>query len=62
MVLDSEMKRLQTLGIGTVQRKAEPVTFEDEEILWRKRILGDSTPRSLLYTMLYMNRLYFSRH
>ena len=35
-------------------------TFEDEEILWRKRILGDSTPQSLLDTMVYMNRLYFA--
>ena len=55
MVLDSEMKRLQALGIGAVQRKAEPITFEDEEILWSKRILGDNTPQSLLDTMLYMN-------
>ena len=60
MVLDSEMKRLQALGIGAVQRKAEPITFEDEEILWSKRILGDNTPQSLLDTMLYMNGLYFA--
>ena len=33
MVLDSEMKRLQASGIGTAQRKAKPITFEDEEIL-----------------------------
>ena len=60
MVLDSEIKRLQTSGIGTAQRKAQPITFEDEEILWRKKILGDSTPQSLLDTMLYMNGLYFA--
>ena len=60
MVLDSEMKRLQASGIGTAQRKAESITFEDEEILWRKRILGDSTPQSLLDTMLHMNGLYFA--
>ena len=59
MILDSEMKRLQTSGIGTAQKKTKPITFEDEEILWRKRILGDSTPQSLLDTMVYMNRLYF---
>ena len=60
IVLDSEMKRLQASGIGTAQRKAQPITFEDEEILWRKKILGDSTPQSLLDTMLYMNGLYFA--
>ena len=59
MVLDSEMKRLQASGIGTAQRKAQPIKFEDE-ILWRKKILGDSTPQSLLDTMLYMNGLYFA--
>ena len=60
MVLDSEMKRLQALGIGTAQRKTKSITFEDEEILWRKKILGDSTPQSLLDTMLYINGLYFA--
>ena len=56
------MKRLQASGIGTAQRQAEPITFEDEKILWRIRILGDSTPQCLLDTMLYMNRLYFALH
>ena len=41
MVLDSEMKRLQSAGIGANRRKAEPITFEEEEILWQKCILGD---------------------
>ena len=43
MVLDAEMKRLQSAGIGAVHRKAEPITFEEEEILWQKGILGDHT-------------------
>ena len=60
VVLDSEMKRLQGLGIGTAQRKAEPITFEEEELLWQKGILGDSSPQSLLDTMFYMNGLYFA--
>ena len=60
MVLDSEMKRLQAAGIGITQKKAEPITFEEEEILWEKGILGDATPQSLLDTMLYMNGLYFA--
>ena len=60
MVLDSEMKRLQASGIGIVQQKAEPITFQEEEILWQKQILDDSSPQSLLNTMLYMNGLYFA--
>ena len=39
MVLDAEMKRLQSAGIGTVHRKAEPITCDEEEIFWQKRIL-----------------------
>ena len=60
MVLDAEMKRLQSAGIGAVHRKAEPITFEEEEILWQKGILGDHTPESLVNTMVYMNGLYFA--
>ena len=59
-VLDSEMKRLQAEGIGATQKKAEPITFEEEEILWEKGILGERTPQSLLDTMIYMNGLYFA--
>lgn len=32
-VLDSEMKRLQASGLGTVQRKSEIISYEDEEIM-----------------------------
>jgi len=33
MVLDGEMKRLQSAEIGTVHQKAEPITYDKEEIL-----------------------------
>ena len=61
-VLDSEMKRLQASGLGRMQRKAEVITFENEEIMWKKRILDDDNPQSLLDTMLFMNGLYFALH
>ena len=32
-VLDSKMKRIQALGLGTKQRKAEVITCEDEEAM-----------------------------
>ena len=59
-VLDSEMKRLKAVGLGTGQRKAEVISFEDEELMWEKGILGDDNPQSLLDTMLFMNGLYFA--
>ena len=59
-VLDLEMKRLQAAGKGTMQKKAEIISYEIEEILWEKGILGDGNPHSLLDTMLFMNGLYFA--
>ena len=53
------MKRLQAAGKGT-QKKAEIITYEAEEILWEKGILGDGNPQSLLDTILFMNGLYFA--
>ena len=42
--LDAEMKRIQLLGIGTKRRQAEPLTCEEEEILWQTGKLGDHSP------------------
>ena len=54
------MKRLQAAGIGIKRRQAEPITIEEEDILWQKGILGCSSPQSPLDTMVYMNGLYFA--
>ncbi len=54
------MKRLQAAGIGSAQRKAEPISFDEEELLWQKGILGAGSPQSLVNTMFYMNGLYFA--
>ena len=53
-VLDSDYK----LKVLEQHKKAEPITFEEEKILWEKGILGERTPQSLLDTMVYMNGLY----
>lgn len=58
--LDSEMKRLQRAGLGSRRRKAEPLTPAEEEMLWKKGLLGDGTPQSLVDTILVMNGLYFA--
>ena len=36
-VLDSEMKHLKAAGLGSKTRKAEPLTEEEEELLWGER-------------------------
>ena len=47
-------------GLGSKHKQAEPITEEEEEMLWEKRELGDHTPQSLLNTIVYMNGLYFA--
>ena len=54
------MKRLQQKGLGSKRRQAEPLTEEEEEILWSKGLLGDHSPQALLNTMVFMNSLHFA--
>ena len=58
--LDAEMKRLQEQGVGPVKRQAETLTEADEETLWKKGLLGDLTPQSLVDTMVFYIRYYFA--
>ncbi len=59
-VLDSEMKRLQREGVGSKPRQAEPLTQEEEEVLWEKGLLGHHSGRALIDTMLFMCGTYFA--
>ena len=45
--LDGEMKRLQAKGIGSRGKQAEPLTADEEEMLWNKKVLGDSAVADL---------------
>ena len=56
--LDVEMKKLQSKGIGSLTKQAEVLTETDEELLWEKGLLGDSTPQILLNTVIVFNGLY----
>ena len=51
---DAEMKRLKAGGAGLQKRRVDPITFEEEEMLWKKGLLGTSSPQALLDTMVYM--------
>ncbi len=53
------MKRLQSKGLGSNKRQAEPLSL-DEEILWEKGLLGDKDPHTLLDAMVFCNGLYFT--
>ena len=58
--LDGEMKRLRSIGLGSKKRQAEIITEDEEELLWSKGALGDSTPQQLLDTMVFYNGLVFA--
>lgn len=58
--LDAEMKRLQKKGLGSKKRQAEPLSLEEEELLWEKGLIGSTNPQALVDTMLFMNGLYFA--
>ncbi len=60
MCLDAEMKRLRNSGLGSKTKKAQPLSIEEEEILWQRGLLGKSNPQALLDTMVVMNGLYFA--
>ena len=57
--LDAEMKQLQFKGLGSKKRQAEPLSQQEEEMLWQKGLLGDKNPKTLLDTMIFCNGLYF---
>ena len=58
--LDAEMTRLQAAGLGSEKWKAEPLTHEEEEILWTKGLLGSHNPQAIVNTVLFMKGIYFA--
>ena len=58
--LDSEMKRLTGLGAGVKKKQAEPISIEEESILWEKKLLGDHSPQVLLDTMIFLCGIHFA--
>ena len=54
------MKRLQKSGLGSHKKRAEPLTIEEEELLWQKGLLGSHSSQALVDTMVVLNGLYFA--
>ncbi|XP_006819958.1 zinc finger MYM-type protein 3-like [Saccoglossus kowalevskii] len=52
-VLDSEMKRFSSLGLGSKQ--AEVITTVQTASLWKMKLLRDYSPRVLVRTMVFLN-------
>ena len=53
-VLDNVMKERAKLNIGMVPKQAELITYEFEETMWLKGILGEDKPDTLHNTVLFL--------
>ena len=43
----------------SIAKDREALTVQDEEQLWKNRVLGEQNPKSLLYTLWYLLTLHF---
>ncbi len=53
--LDSEMKRLHGMGLGVKTNQAEPLSPDEEAILWSKGLFGSHNGEALLNTVYFYN-------
>ncbi len=58
--LDGLMKQLRSCGLGSKKRQAEPITINEEAILWEQGLLGSLSPQVLLDTMVFLCGMYFA--
>lgn len=52
--LDNLMKTRCRSGLGNSVRQAEVITFEEEDLMWQKGVLGTDTPQKLLGMLVYL--------
>jgi len=57
--LDARMKELKSTGNYQV-KKAEILTEEHEDTLWKQGLLGDKHPQQLINTLIYYIGFYFA--
>ncbi|XP_071125661.1 uncharacterized protein KIAA1958-like [Mytilus edulis] len=58
-ILDAQMKKLTSDGYGINVKQADPISVEQEEILWDKSVFGNHSSESLLHTVFFYNCKYF---
>ena len=47
-------------GLGLARKQGEIITSDEEEQLWSKGVLGDSSPQQLLDTLIYLFGIHFA--
>lgn len=60
-VLEGKAKALREQGKGKKPNKSEPMTIDEENMLWEAGKLGDSSPSSLVHTMWFLNVQHFGQ-
>ena len=58
--LDARAKNLTPSRIGITVKQAKPILEDEEEILWSKGLLGDSDPKTLVNTLVFLIGKYFA--
>ena len=53
--LDAEMQRLHAKGLGGKRKQAEPITADEEAMLWSTGQLGSGSAHALLNTVYFYN-------
>ena len=57
-VLEGKARALREKGHGKRPNATKALTVQDEEQLWKNRVLGEQNPKSLLYTLWYLLTLH----
>ena len=57
--LDTVSSELHREGIGAQHKSAAVISYEDENVLWEKGLLGDDSPRKLQHTIFYYAGMQF---
>ena len=58
-VLEAKRKELKKKGKGRKDNAAEPLTEDEEDLLWKAKQLGSDSPQTLIQTVWYYNTMHF---
>ena len=48
------------MDLGVKKRQAEPISIQEENVLWKKGCLGEQDPHTLLDTVLFLCGIHFA--